>query len=619
MSLAQALATAVSGMQTTQAGLAIVAGNVANAETPGYVRRALVQTESGGGEFAAGVRVEGINRTLNQFLQSQYRAESAGGAYADLRSDMYQRLQSVYGVPGADGGIDSIYNAFTGALQALATSPDDYSARAGVISSAQLLAQKLNGMTADIQGLRGQAELGLADSVDQANQAIQQIAAINRQLATAATGDAAAASLMDQRDRYIDQLSQLIDVRVVQTGDRSPVTIFTTSGVQLVGSDAAVLEFTPQGAMTAGAQWSADPQQRAVGTITLSSASGASVDLVANKSIRSGKIAAYLEMRDQTLVQAQAQIDQIASSVASALSSRSIDGTAVTAGAQSGFDIDVGGLSNGNSVSVAYTDRTGATHHITLVQVSDPSALPLAAATTDAADKIIGVDFSQGMASALAEINKQFNGKIQFSNPSGNILRVLDDGAANNTTITDASATVTATSLTGGGPELPFFTDAGRPYTGAITGAGAQSVGFAGRIQVNSDLLADPSKLVVYGANVAQGDSTRPDFLYEQLTSARHIYSPTAGIGTTATPFSASIPTYMQQMLSMQGAAADSAAQLQQGQDVVVNALAQRMSEDTGVNIDEEMTQLLQLQNTYAANAHVLSAVKDMMDVLLKM
>jgi flagellar hook-associated protein 1 FlgK len=72
-------------------------------------------------------------------------------------------------------------------------------------------------------------------------------------------------------------------------------------------------------------------------------------------------------------------------------------------------------------------------------------------------------------------------------------------------------------------------------------------------------------------------------------------------------------------VLSTQGAAADSAAQLQQGQDVVVNSLAQRMSDDTGVNIDEEMTQLLQLQNNYAANAHVLSAVKSMMDVLLNM
>jgi len=47
--------------------------------------------------------------------------------------------------------------------------------------------------------------------------------------------------------------------------------------------------------------------------------------------------------------------------------------------------------------------------------------------------------------------------------------------------------------------------------------------------------------------------------------------------------------------------------------------LTQRMSDQSGVNIDEEMTQLLQLQNTYAANAHVLSAVKTMMDTLMNM
>jgi flagellar hook-associated protein 1 FlgK len=533
---------------------------------------------------------------------------------------MYQRLQSIYGTPGGDGGIESVYNAFTSALQALATSPDDYSARAGVISSAQLLTQKLNGMTADIQGLRSQAELGLSDSVGQANRAMQQIALLNRQLANASTSDAATAALMDQRDSCIDQLSQLLDVRVVQNGDGGAVSIFTTSGVQLVGSEAAVLEFTPQGAMSADAQWSADPAKSAVGTITLSSPTGGTVDLVANKSIRSGTIAGYLEMRDQTLVQAQNQLDQIASSLASALSSHSIDGSAVTAGAQAGFDIDLGGLSDGNSVSIAYTDSTGATHHVTLVQVSDPSALPLSdAATADPNDQVVGVDFSHGVAAALAGLNSRFNGKLQFSNPAGDTLRILDDGAGNRTTITGATATVTQTSLSGGGPELSFFTDGGAPFTGAITGHGAQSVGFAGRIRLNPDLLADPSKLVVYGSGVEAGDSARPDFLYEQLTSAAQTYSPAAGIGTSAAPFSASIPTYIQQMLSTQGAAADSAAQLQQGQDVVLNALAQRMNEETGVNIDEEMTQLLQLQNNYAANAHVLSAVKEMMDMLLNM
>ena len=68
-------------------------------------------------------------------------------------------------------------------LQALTTSPDSIAARAAVLSAAQVLAQQLNSMTTDIQALRSDAELGLGDAAARANNAMQQIAAINRQLA----------------------------------------------------------------------------------------------------------------------------------------------------------------------------------------------------------------------------------------------------------------------------------------------------------------------------------------------------------------------------------------------------------------------------------------------------
>jgi flagellar hook-associated protein 1 FlgK len=618
MSLAQALATAMTGLRTTQTGLSLVAGNVANAESPGYVRKTLLQSATSAGDFGLGVRVDGINRVLDQYLQSQFRTENAGGAYADLRSQYYQRLQGVYGAPGAEGGIESVYNRFTTALQSLSTSPDDYSARADVLSSAQALAQQLNQMTSDVQALRSDAEAGLSDSVRRANEAMEQIASLNRQLATTGASDAAGATLIDQRDRYVDELSRLIDIRVTRS-DANLVNVFTSSGIQLVGSQASRLAFTPQGALTATTQWSADPQQRAVGTIVLTSPSGGGLDLINAKAIRSGEIAAYLEARDQILVQAQGQLDEMAAAMARSLSDRTVDGTPATSGAQTGFDLDIGGLSDGNTVSFSYTDTvTGQTHRITLMQVSDPDALPLKdTATADPNDRVIGIDATQGMPAVLASLNSRFNGRIVFGNPSGTMLRILDDGAANNTDVTSANATVTATSLAGGSAELPFFTDVNDLFSGAITGQGSQTRGFAGRIAVNPALLADPTRLVAYQAGVAGGDGLRPDFLSEQLTKTPLTFSPDAGIGTSVSPFAGSLPAYLQQMLSQQGAAANAAAQLQQGQSVVVSALQQRISDESGVNIDNEMAHLLQLQNAYAANARVLSTVKSMLEALM--
>lgn len=622
MSLNEALSAAMSGLRATQTGLSLVAGNVANAETPGYVRKTATQVATAAGDAGIGVRVTAINREIDSFVQRQLQVETSGGAYADLRAQLYQRLQQVYGQPGSVSTLGATLNNFTTALQALSTSPDATAARSSVLSAAQSLAQQLNGMSQSIQQIRSDTESGLSVAVSQANDAMGQIARINQQLATySSTNDATAANLLDQRDNYINQLSQLMDIRVVQ-GDQNQVAVFTNSGVQLVGAQAAQLKFDGAGGLTATSQWSADPSQRTVGTVSLVSATGADIDLVANNTIRSGKIAAYLQMRDQVLPQAQAQLDALAAGMASALSDRTTAGTAVTSGAQTGFDVDTAGMLAGNQVKLSYTDNlTGAQHTITIVRVDDPAALPLAnTATSDPNDKVVGVDFSGGTASVAAQLNAALSATgLQFSNTTGTTLRVLDDGTANWINVNSASATATATSLSGGSAELAFFVDGSKPYTGAIDSFGTQSVGLSGRIAVNGALLADPSKLTAYQASTTSGDSTRPNFLYNQFTSGVLSFSPRGGIGTAATPFNGTLSSYLGQIVSQQGEAANAATNLQQGQDVVVNSLQQRLNDSSGVNIDTEMANLLTLQTAYSANARVMTTVRDLLNTLMQM
>jgi flagellar hook-associated protein 1 FlgK len=400
------------------------------------------------------------------------------------------------------------------------------------------------------------------------------------------------------------------------------VSVFTNSGVQLVGNAAATLSFDAQGSMTAPAHWSADPSQRTVGTIVLNGPNGGDVDLIASNAIHSGQIAAYVEMRDQVLTQAQGQLDEIAAGLARALSDRTTDGTPVNPAPQTGFDIDIGGLLAGNSVRINYTDNaSGAQRTITFVRVDDPAALPLSnTATSDPNDKAVGINFAGGMASILSQINAALGTtSLQFSNPGGNTLRILDDGPVNNVDVNAVSATCTVTSLTGGTAEFPFFLDASTPFSGAITSYTPQNVGFAGRITVNANLLVDPSRLVVYQTSplTPSGDATRPNFLFDRLNSAVLQFSPQSGIGTTVAPFNGTLPAFMRQVISQQGEAAQAADSLKQGQDVVYSSLQQRFNSASGVNIDEEMANLLSLQNSYAANARVLSTVKAMMDALL--
>ncbi|MFN3658932.1 MAG: flagellar hook-associated protein FlgK [Pseudolabrys sp.] len=621
MSLTQALSAAISGLKVNQQALSLVAANVANADTPGYVRKTVNQVTTAANNTGLGVRISEIQRELDQYVQRQLRTESAGASYATQRAQFYQRLQDIYGTPGTNNTLETVYNKFTAALQSLATSPDDPAARSAVISAAQVVAQQLNQMSTGIQGLRADAELGISDAVSRANQAMSQIALINQKIAASSSNDTSMALLLDQRDAYIDQLSQLMDINVIR-GDGNQITVFTNSGVQLVGTQAARLQFDAQGTMSAASTWSADPTERTVGTIMLVAANGGTVDLIQSNAIRSGEIAAYLQMRDQDLVQAQTQLDAIAAAMASALSDKTTAGTAVTSGLQDGFTVDIGGLSAGNTISLNYTvSLTGATRTMTFVRVDDPSVLPLSGnATATPGDTVVGIDFSGGMASVLAQINSAIASTgMVASNPIGNDLQILDDGAGNIVNVNSLTVTKTATSLAGGSAELPFFTDGSQVYSGAIGALGAQSVGFAGRITVNSALAGDASRLVVFASGVAAGDSTRPDFILQKLTTGVQQFSPATGIGTESTPFSGSITTFMRQVLSYQGDAADSAINLKQGQDVVLNALQQRFNDSASVNVDQEMANLLTLQNAYAANARVLSAVNEMLKTLMQM
>ena len=619
MSLTQALSSALSGLQVTQASIAMVAANVANADTPGYTRKVVNQVATGA-NTSIGVRVSDIQRILDLYIQKQLRTENAGASYADTRARMYSQLQDVYGQPGADTSLESSYNSFTSSLQALSTSPDDPGARSAVINSAQLLAQQLNQLSDSVQALRANAELGISDAVNQANTAMSQIASLNQQIAASTPGDSATATLEDQRDFYIDKLSQLMDINVV-AGDRGQVAVFTNSGIQLVGTNAGTLSFNAVGTITPASQWNADPTKSGVGTITLVPPDGSPIDMIADHAIRSGTIAAYVQMRDQDLVQAQNQLDALAAGMAQALSDNTTQGTPATSGPQNGFDVDVGNLLTGNQITVNYTDTaTNTPHTITLVRVDDPSVLPLPDTTTATPnDTVVGIDFSAGLASVITQINTALAGAgMTASNPSGTTLEILDDGLGN-TVVNSASTTATMTSTTAGSAEFPLFTDGASPYTGAITALGSQMVGLSGRIAVNPAVAANPSTLVVYQPGTPAGDSTRPDFIYQRLTSTSQTFPSGTGIGTASAPFIGSLPVYLRQVLSQQGEAATAANNLKQGQDVVLNALEQRFNDTSGVNVDQEMANLLTLQNSYGANARVLSAVKDMFDTLINM
>ncbi|WP_431203245.1 flagellar hook-associated protein FlgK [Bradyrhizobium betae] len=624
MSLNSALASAMSGLRANQAALSIVSSNVANSQTPGYVAQTPNQIEVTTGDFGSTAMTTGVSRELDTYVLNQLRTETGGSGYADQMASILKQLQNVYGTPGSSGTLETALNNFTTSLQALSTSAGSSSAQNVVLGAAQALAQQLNVTTKGIQSLRSNVEQDLGNSAQAANVAMKQIADINTKLQGLSANDPSAATLMDQRDQAINTLSKYVDLRVTTDGSNQ-ANIYTTTGIQLVGAGlASQFTFASAGALSATSLYNIDPTKSGVGALNVKLPNGSMIDVVANNVVSSGQMAADLKLRDETLVQAQTQIDQLAATMSSALSDKTTAGSTVS-GPPTGFDLDLSGAQPGNTVNITYTDTvTNTQRQVTLVNVTDPAALPLPNAT-NANPFQIGVNFSSGISVIAAALNTALpNTRLTFaaapSPAAAMTLRVTDEntGLAK---VNSASITKTIASLSSGNPQLPLFTDGGQAlYTGAMMASGSQMTGLAGRIAVNTQLVTDPSKLSVYNTSpvTPAGDTTRSDYLYSQLTTAVYSYSSQTGLGSSSQPFTGSISSYLQQFLSVQGNAATQATQLQQGQNVVVSTLQAKFNSTSSVNLDSEMSNLIQLQNAYAANARIMSVIQEMMDVLIR-
>ena len=157
---------------------------------------------------------------------------------------IYQQLQQIYGTPGSSTSFDAIYNNFTSALQALSTSPGSYFAaerrdrrRASAGAKSQL----------DDRDHPAVAHAGRAGHRQRRADGQHRACSRSRRSTSSsrrASADSATATLEDQRDQDITQLTQLMNVTVVQNPDNQ-ISVFTGTGQQLVaGTQASQLAST---------------------------------------------------------------------------------------------------------------------------------------------------------------------------------------------------------------------------------------------------------------------------------------------------------------------------------------------------------------------------------------
>ena len=165
MGLDVALNYAVSGLTATQQQLQVVAGNIANVQTPGYSEETLPQYSSSSTNGGAGVVTGEIQRETDKGLQTALLAQSTLASSTAATNSYQQQIQSLLGQVGSSNSFSDALNNFQSALQTAAAAPQDAVAQLSAVNAGQQLTTQLNDLSSNVQTLRANADSQIATNV----------------------------------------------------------------------------------------------------------------------------------------------------------------------------------------------------------------------------------------------------------------------------------------------------------------------------------------------------------------------------------------------------------------------------------------------------------------------
>jgi flagellar hook-associated protein 1 FlgK len=367
-SLNASLAVALSGMSAEQGALNATTNNVANVNTPGYSRQVpdLVSSDPIVVDpltLGTGVTLQSIDSIRDPILESRIQQETqTGGQLGSLVSALQQtQVDFNNGTSDIGTAISNLFNS----INQLSTSPSDLSLRQGVLTAAGNVATAFNVAANNLTAQRGNLDLSVAQTVGQINQLDQQIAQVNGQISQLLNVGEGAGSLIDKRTQLIDQLSSLVDVSVIRSGNT--LTLTTSKGTALVdGQQSYQLQ-----------------SQLNVAGVQHIFAQGNDI----TATIASGALGGLLQARDQQIPAIQNQLDTLAAGLATSFN------TVQTAG----FDLNGNPATGVNFFNPPPALGKGAAASLS-VAITDPA---LIAASAD------GTVGSNGNAEAMYALRRQ--------------------------------------------------------------------------------------------------------------------------------------------------------------------------------------------------------------------
>jgi len=679
MSLIISLNSALAALSVTQSQMQLVSNNVANASVEGYTRKTAAAVTVVVNGQGAGVRISEIERIVDQNLLRQLRDQLARVGNLDVLNNYFSRVQDLFGAPGNNTDVSHMIGQFGAAIESLTASPELIAGKFDVISRAQSLSDRLNTLTTEIQTMRHEVDSEISNTITFVNQRLTTINELNDQIGNAVAIGRSTAELDDARDKALAELSELIDIKSY-TRANGHVVVLTPSARPLVDNGAVTLVHTAVATMDpavsypnvidtisyggAGADITAEigggrlagliemrdqqltklqseldrltevlvsstnaahnastafpPPQTLTGTMSFAGTDtptmtgnfrvtvvDATGTVVESLDIALGGLAniAALVTAVNGMTNATAALDANGKFVMSATGTNRIAVNELTSQVTTGNQTT--GLAQFLGLNDLFTLNTNYTDYTADPQTSATTALGLAGnLTIDYPGGTTVVPYAVGdtlttIAAAVTAAMAAQNITASVLQENGKFRLTLNDSDADNFYITDSSSLVSTLNLRNG------------------------LIGPSARIGLRADILADPNALstgqlsgaatlAVGDFVLAAGDSTGATALATALTTGQSFAA--AGALPVLTSRLANYAASIVSLNSTQAANYEAQFEVQEGYK---EALKSRSAAISDVNIDEEMSTLLVLQNAYQAAARVSQTVSQMMDVLV--
>lgn len=222
MSLMSSLYVGVTGMNVSQNSLNTTAHNLANINSPGYVRQQIVQADLTYQKWGVtaistlqkglGTSIETVRQVRNMFLDKSYRQEIGRQTFYEEQYEAVNEVESVFGELEGVAFQNSLSNLWT-SLQELAKEPDAIEVRATVVENAKSFLERATTISNQLQDYQTNLNSEITKKVNRINEIAKEISKLNKKIMSyESNGVENANDLRDERNNLLDELASIVSI-----------------------------------------------------------------------------------------------------------------------------------------------------------------------------------------------------------------------------------------------------------------------------------------------------------------------------------------------------------------------------------------------------------------------